>query len=549
MNRETESHFANLPQVKIGRSKLTIPFTNSGTCNAADIIPIYWQECLPGDQVKMRMSSMIRMTTPIVPVADNAFTDIMFFFVPNRLTWDHWPQFWGETDDVPWIQPVDYVVPKTVAPENGWTKGSLAEKFGWPRKQGNYEVSSLWLRSYVKIWNDWFRDENLKNPAHLDTSDATTQGTDVLDYDTDNPYDYVTGAETGAFPLKAAKPHDYFTSALPGMQRGPSTYIPLGQSAPVYAEEANTEAFPSYHQSTAIPIGTPIMMGRNPVNGAYGIFNDDNGRDMENGGMISLYTDLSDAVGATIAQLRQAFAIQRFYEALARNGSRYIEVLKGVYGTVNPDFRLQRSEYVGGFRLPLNISQVIQSDAGASDTTPLGHTGAMSHTADRKDDLFDHAFTEHGILLGVMVTRTDHTYQQGLNRIFTKFKMFDYYTPQLANLSEQAILNKEIYLANDGKDEEAFGYQECWAEYRYQPSTISGELASDYDQSLDVWTYADNYEERPYLSSEWIDETDRNIQRTLAVDGHDQLLYNFYFKPIWTRPMPVYSIPGLSSHF
>lgn len=492
MHRETESHFATLPEVKIGRSNLSIPFTNSGTCNAAQLIPIYWQECLPGDTCKMKMSSVLRMTTPLVPVMDNCWADVMFFFIPNRLTWDHWPAFWGENDTEPWIQKVDYTVPKLVAPENGWTKGSLAEKFGWPTKVGGYEVSALWTRSYIKVWNDWFRDQNLKNPAYLSTGDSTTQGTDISEYNAENPYDYVTDAETGAMPLVVAKPHDYFTSALPGLQKGPEVYIPFAEKLPIMATDSTTG------DDDEDLIGKPIRFAREASSqgGKVNIATDVTGSldYLSEGKSIGIEVDLSRAVGASITLLRQSFAIQRFYEALARNGSRYIEVLRGVYGTVNPDFRLQRSEYVGGYRLPINIAQVIQSDAGASDATPLGHTGAMSHTADRHDDLFTHSFTEHGILLGLMAIRTDHTYQQGLNKMFTKFKLFDYYTPQLANISEVAILNKEIYLDGSDKDEEAFGYQEAYAEYRYQPNVISGELKSNYDQSLDVWTYADYYE-------------------------------------------------------
>lgn len=548
--REAESHFSQIPSIKIGRSKMSIPNTHTGTGNAADLIPIYCDNLIqPGDQVKMKMSSIIRMMTPLVPVMDNCWADIMFFFVPKRLTWDHWQAFWGENDTEPWIQKTEYNVPKTTAPTNGWTVGSLAEKFGWPINVGGYEVDSTVLRAYCKIWNDWFRDENLKNPCYISTGDSTTQGTDLSEYTEQNPYDYVTGAETGAACLKVAKPHDYFTSALPGLQKGPDVYIPLGESAPVVGAEAEV-GYGSGTQNTGL-IGKPLGYLR-PSQSAYdaAIFDDTKGASNQLGQnqYIALQADLSAAVGATITQLRQAFAIQRFYEALARGGSRYIEIIRNVFGTTAPDYRLQRAEYIGGFRLPINISQVIQSDAGASDATPLGHTGAYSLTADRKDNLFTHAFVEHGVLMGVMCIRTDHSYSQGIEKQYTKFKLFDYYTPQLANISETAILNKEIYTQGTSEDEEAFGYQEAWAEYRQHKNLISGELRVDAPQSLSAWTFADHYTDLPRLGDEWIDETKENIGRTIAVQNHDQFVYDFYFKPTYTRPMPIYSIPGLTSH-
>lgn len=561
MTRETETHFANLPEIQIGRSNLVIPFTLLGSCNVSEIIPIYWQEVLPGDGVKMKMSSVIRMTTPLVPVYDNAYTDIMFFFIPRRLTWEHWQQFWGETDTEPWIQQADYRIPKLVAPEKGWTKGSLAEKFGVPTNKGGYKWDAQYIRSYLKVYNDWFRDENLMNPAFISMGDSDTQGTDIVDYGTgqgETPFDYVTDAETGAMPLRACKPHDYYTSALPGIQRGPETYIPLGENAPIIGAVTNNHYTGGGITRTTWEDAVGKELGFESGSSSWTMFTDTSPVGLMPANTdIKLVTDLSNAVGASITQLRMSFMVQRFYEAIARSGSRYIELVKGIYGVTNPDYRLQRSEYCGGCRIPLNIAQVIQSDAGASDVTPLGHTGAMSHTSDVKEDLFNHSFTEHGILLGVMVTRTDHTYQQGLAKQFSRDTKFDFYVPQLSNISEQAIKNKEIYLQgdtvldDDGNvvDEQAFGYQEAWAEYRTMNSVVTGELKSDYAQTLDVWHYADYYDSLPKLGDEWIQETDKNVQRTLAIEGHDQLTYNFFFKPTWTRPMPVYSIPGLSSHF
>lgn len=553
MNRETESHFSNLPEIKIGRSKMVRPFTHTGSGDAALLLPIYVDNLIqPGDSVKMKFSSIIREMTPLVPVMDTAWADIMFFFVPKRLVWTHWENFWGQNDTEPWIQKTDYVVPKLKAPKDGWTVGSLAEKLGYPIGVGDIEVDATPTRAYCQIWNDWFRDTNLKNPCYINKGDSLTQGTDITEYDDQNPYDYVTGAETGAYPLKVAKPHDYFTSALPGLQKGPEIYIPIGDQAPIIGTSLEENQIPTNYSLDTNMVDKKLAFML-PITGGWGNSRmyDENDPSivMQEPTAVGLAADLSNAIGASITQLRQAFAIQRFYEALARGGSRYIEILRNIYGVSAPDFRLQRAEYIGGTRFYINMNQVIQSDAGAEDLTPLGHTGAYSVTTGKKENLFSHAFVEHGVLMGLMCIRTEHSYSQGINRQFTKFHLFDYYTPQLANISEQAILNKEIFAQGTNEDEEAFGYQEAWAEYRYFPNMVTGEIRVDAPQSLSVWTYADHYEELPRLGDEWIDETKENIARTLAVENHDQFFYDFYFKPVYTRPMPIYSIPGLSSHF
>ena len=281
-------------------------------------------------------------------------------------------------------------------------------------------------------------------------------------------------------------------------------------------------------------------------------------------GSYGLYTDLSEAVGATVNQLRQAFQIQKFYERQARGGTRYIELLRSHFKTTNPDFRMQRAEYLGGMRTPININQVVQTNAtqeqlggeyqsgnwvwSMSDVTPQGNTAAYSLTSGRNKDLFTHSFTEHGWVIGLCVIRQTRTYQQGLNRMFSRKSMFDYYWPELANLGEQSILNKEIYLQGTSKDEEAFGYQERYAEYRYMPDIVTGEMRSNYSASLDIWHWADDYNALPTLGSDWIDEDKTNIQRTLAVQNHDQFFGDFWFNCIMTRPMPMFSVPGLIDH-
>lgn len=564
MNRNAESHFALTPTVNIGRSKFDRSYDHKTTFNTGDLVPIFCSDILPGDTIKMRMSELVRMMTPIAPVMDNAYLDTYFFFVPNRLIWDNFKRFMGENDTAPWAQTTDYQIPQIVAPENGWLKGSLADYFGYPTKVGGYKASALPFRAYVKIWNDWFMDENLKNPCYMTTGDADITGTDKTTLGAS--YDYVVDTEKGAAPCKAAKLHDYFTSCLPSAQKAAQpVMVPLGSESPVRFKEAPTD-------NDADIEGKDVQIGRWP-NGdihVYGIGNTDSpgNHELALDKNTMLFADLSQAVGATVTQLRQAFQIQKYYEKDALYGTRYIESVRAHFGVTNPDFRVQRSEYLGGKRIPINMNSLYgnqQTTDGLVPTygetpapsnlvwerqtgAPQGTPGAYSVTADTNDDLFTHSFTEHGWIIGLAVVRTDHSYQQGLNRMFSRKSKWDLYSPEFANLSNQAVLSKEIYLDGTSADEKAFGYQECWADYRYMPNQISGELRSNYDQSLDIWHYGDDYTTRPTLGSEWIDEPLENMQRTLAIQNHDQFFGDFYFSAIWTRPMPLYSIPGLIDH-
>ena len=568
MNRNSQAHFATTPTVGIGRSKFDRSFTNKTTFNAGDLIPFY-VDCtiLPGDTVKMNTSEVVRMMTPIAPVMDNANLDTYFFFVPYRLIWEHWKSFMGENETAPWIQRTEYEIPQIQAPTGGWTKGSLADYMGYPTNVDGYEASVLPFRAYALIWNEWFRDENLKNPCYISQGDSTVTGVDILDAN----LDYVTDVEKGACPCKVAKYHDYFTSCLPAAQKGPSVALPLGTSAPIIAAEPYRTAH----------TGDTGIYGYQAE--AYGTGSADNGLVFVNptteasayvasGKFVGLETDLMNATGATINQLRQAFAVQRFYEKQALYGSRYIEMIRGHFQVTNPDFRMQRPEYLGGMQTPININQVVQTDAtsqqlggeyqegvwtwGMTDLSPQGNTAAYSLTSGRNEGLFTHSFTEHGILMGLAVVRQVHTYQQGLNRQFSMKKFTDFYFPEFANLGNQPVYNKEIYtqgstvVDTDGNiiDEQAFGYQEAWAHYRYFPDIVTGEMRSDYAQSLDMWHWADNYDTLPKLGDKWIDEDKSNIERTLAVQDHDQFFGDFYFQAIYTRPMPLYSVPGLIDH-
>lgn len=563
MNRNTESHFALTPTANIGRSKFDRSFDLKTTFSTGLLIPTYCSEVLPGDTVKMRMSHVVRMMTPIAPVMDNAYLDTYFFYVPNRIIWDNFKRFMGENDTAPWTQTGDYAVPQIVAPENGWKKGSLADYFGYKTNVGGYKASALPFRAYVKIWNDWFRDQNLKNPCYMQTGDADITGTDKTTLGAS--YDYVVDTEKGAAPIRVAKFHDYFTSALPDPQKGPSVGLPLGAKAPVIGIQGtiDTSLFDSRFE------GQRIQNKGNGSNINVTAWDGSQQLTLSQDKYIELGVDLSEAVGTTINQLRQAYAIQKFYENDAINGTRYIELVKGHFNVTNPDFRVQRSEYLGGKRIPINMNSLYateQTTEGLVPTygetpapsnlvwerqngLPQGTPGAYSVTTDTDEDLFTHSFTEHGWLIGLVVVRTDHTYQQGMNAQFFRKDKFDFYWPEFAHLGNMPIYNREIYMDGTDDDNEAFGYQEAYASYRYHPNMVTGAMRSDYNESLDIWHYADNYETRPTLSSEWIDEPAENMKRTLAVQDEDDFFGDFYFGTIWTRPMPLYSIPGLTGHY
>lgn len=549
MQMSNNNRFAvNPPDVQIQRSKFIRNFDHKTTFNTGDLIPIFVDEVLPGDTFSVDSAGVVRMSTPIYPVMDNAYCDIYYFFVPNRLVWNHWREFYGENRETAWEQPVDYEIPQITAPEKGWQKGTIADYMGIPINVSGLSVSALPFRAYVLIWNEWFRDQNLKDPAMVNLDDATVQGA--------NDGDYVANAQLGALPLKVAKPHDLFTSCLPEPQKGPAVLLPIGSSAPVLT--STSPIVTGAHDPMKLsPIdGTSMPSSKTTDLYAGGADGNVNGREITSTPPFeysfypsNLYADLSEAQAATVNQLRLSFAVQRLYEKRARGGSRYIEQIKALFGVDSPDSRLQRPEYLGGSRIPISMNQVLQT-SGTTDVSPQGNTAAYSQT-NFNENSFTKSFTEHGYIIGLACVRTSHTYQQGIERFWSRKKFFDFYVPQLANIGEVAVLNKEIYAQGTATDDEAFGYQEAWADYRYKPSRVSGAFRSTYAQSLDAWHYADYYESQPFLSSEWIDETRENMNRTLAVQDtlEDQFIADFYFGLSCVRPMPLYSIPGLIDHF
>lgn len=557
MNRNVESHFAlNPTRLDMSRSKFDRSFSLKTSFNVGDIVPFYVDEVLPGDTFNVKTSKVVRMQTLITPIMDNIYLDTYYFFVPNRLVWEHWKQFNGENTESAWLPSTEYSIPQLTAPAGGWSVGTIADYMGIPTGVANLSVSALPFRAYALICNEWFRDENLCDPLVVPTGDATVAGSNTVA----SVEDYAKGA----MPYKAAKYHDYFTSCLPAPQKGPDVGIGLTGNVPVVGNgkalgvSIGSTIGGAYYNGEYYLSADTSLIGKNissPYNsggslGATGILGvataDNLGSNLENSGLVA---DLGALNSVTINQLRLAFQIQKLYEKDARGGTRYTEILKTHFGVTSPDSRLQRPEYLGGNRVPININQVVQNSATVEGETPLGNVAGYSVTSDTHFD-FRQSFTEHGFVIGVMVARYDHTYQQGIERFWSRKTRFDYYWPVLANIGEQAVLNKEIYAQGTVEDDEVFGYQEAWGDYRYKPNRVTGEMRSQYAQSLDVWHLGDDYTKLPSLSAEWIVEDKTNVDRVLAVTSTNanQLFADLYINNQTTRPMPMYSIPGLVDH-
>lgn len=562
MNRNVESHFAlNPTRIDMSRSTFDRSSSVKTSFNVGDIVPFFLEEVLPGDTFNVRTSKVVRMQTLLTPMMDNVYLDSYYFFVPNRLVWSHWKEFNGENTESAWIPTTEYSVPQITSPTAGWSVGTLADYFGLPTGVGGLSVSALPFRAYALVMNEWFRDQNLQDPLVVPVDDATVVGV--------NTGTFVTDCAKGGLPYIAAKYHDYFTSCLPSPQKGPDVTLSVATQGDFPVVSKKEVVDPSLFSSVAVvgatsggkwnwPSGyrTPTFVPSS-ISGldgsSFSLSQSSTAGDTSFGPLnfANLWAlNSGNAVVATINQLRMAFQIQKLYERDARGGTRYIEVLKSHFGVTSPDARLQRPEYLGGNRVPINVNQVIQqSGTGAGADTPQGTVVGMSQTTDSNHD-FMKSFTEHGYIIGVMVARYDHTYQQGIERHWSRKTRFDYYWPVFANIGEQAVLNKEIFAQGTAKDNEVFGYQEAWSDYRYKPNRVTGEMRSAYDQSLDVWHLADDYASLPSLSDSWIREDKNTVDRVLAVKStvSDQLFADIYVSNRATRPMPMYSIPGLIDH-
>jgi len=528
-----QQRFAQVPQAEIPRSSFDRSHGHKTTFYAGQLIPVFVDEALPGDTFALNMTAFARLATPLHPFMDNLFLNSFFFAVPIRLIWENWERFNGAQDDPG--DSTDFLVPQIVAPTGGFQAGSIYDYFGLPTGVGGISVSAFWARAYNLIWNEWFRDQNLQDSLTIDRSDGP-----------DN-------ASTFAL-RRRGKRHDYFTSALPWPQKGDSVDLPLGSQATVLT---NATGFTDLTGAGTGP-HNPIIYnttGTNPASpGAGSLQTNSSGGSSHTGGAgsstgvfpVNLYADLTNATAATINQLRQAFQIQKLLERDARGGTRYTEIIRAHFGVTSPDARLQRPEYLGGGSSPINVSPIAQTsetDAG----TPLATLAGIG-TANLVNHGFTQSFTEHGVIIGLVNVRADLTYQQGIDRMWSRQTRYDFYWPALAHIGEQAILNKEIYATGEATDEDVFAYQERFAEYRYKPSRIMGLFRSDATGTLDAWHLAQDFSALPTLGDTFIQD-DPPFDRVIAVPAEPHFLFDSFFSLRCARPMPLYGVPGLIDHF
>jgi len=515
--------FANVPSVQIPRASFQRDSTHKTTFDAGYLVPIFVEEALPGDTHNVNLNAFARLATPIVPFMDNLIMETFFFSVPYRQLWNNFERFMGAQDTVG--ESTDYLVPQCPAPNGGWTTGSLGDYFGLPLGI-EFSANALPFRAYNKIFNDWFRKQDLVDSANENRLD----GPDSV----------------STYPLRRrAKRPDYITSSLPWPQKGESVDLPLGTRAPVLGIGSTDTSFSFPPRDNIIqPDGStvtfdyPVQLSTDP--NTY--FNAASGA-----GPLDVYADLGAATSATINQLRQSMQIQRLLERDARGGTRYIEIMKSHFQVDSDDHRLFRSEYLGGGRSYISVSPVAQTAPTDENVTPQGNLAAVG-TATLSGHGFTKSFTEHCIVIGLVNVRADLTYQQGIHRMWSRRTKYDHYWPALAQIGEQAVLNKEVYADGTEADEEAWGYQERYGEYRYRPSIISGAFRSTAPQPLDVWHLGEYFTSRPTLNSTFISAVPP-VDRVIAVQDEPQFLFDGYFSVRSARPMPLFGVPGMLDHF
>lgn len=554
--RVTQHNFAISPQNQIPRSSFKRSHTVKTTLDAGRLVPFYIDEVYPGDTFNCKATLFGRMATPIVPAMDNAYMDTFFFFVPYRLLWKHWKEFNGE-NPLAGYQSTEYEVPQMTA-TNAQVQ-TLWDYFGFPTDVKNkLSVSAFPFRAYWKIYNDWFRDENLQNAVSIQTGKPLSSSSSEDDaYGGDATQDATT-----VQCFYRGKRHDYFTSALPWPQKGPGVELPLGQSAtitgslpisatgsigstatgrlPIYRGSGSSSVTVSSDDRLHSGFGQDIVVSL-PISGSVSVSGTADPSHAR--------VDLSSATAITINSLRSAFALQRFYEKDARGGTRYTEIIRSHFGVISPDARLQRSEYLGGDSTPIMFNPV-QQTSSTDTTSPQGNLSAYALMSTRVHG-FNKSFTEHGIVIGLCNVRTDLSYQQGINKTWLRQTREEFYWPTFAHLGEQAVLNKEIYAQGTDADDQVFGYQERYAECRYHPSIITGKMRSTYAQSTDVWHFAQKFDALPALNGEFIQDqaSYQAIKRISAVQSEPQFYLDAYLDLKCARPMPVYGVPGMLDHF
>lgn len=558
MNRNNERHFLQIPEMHASRTRFNRDQTILTTFDSGKLIPFFVDEVLPGDTFQVDTTAIIRMSTPKYPVMDDAFIDFYYFYTPNRILWDNFKHFMGEVEETPWMPTKEYAVPQikinASTPKPGPDEKSILDYMGVPTKiKRPFSINALPVRAYVKIWNEFFRDENVDNAAVLKTDDADVtykfepEATETLEKDLQN-------AVLGGNLLPVNKYHDYFTSCMPYPQRGPEIALPMSGNAPIYWADSKDNPLTIQdlknngtwtNEAGYLHHAVSQMMTQNYNN------TDEKARTVfgytSSGAKIGerMTADLSSVTAATINDLRQAVAVQQYYEALARGGSRYREQVRALWDVTISDKTVQIPEYLGGGRYQVNVNQIIQTSGQQTENdTPIGETGAVSVTPIRESS-FTKSFEEHGFVIGVACVRHNRSYQQGLERFWSRRDRLDYYVPQFANLGEQPVKKKEIMLTGDATDEETFGYQEAWADYRMKPNRVSGLMRSNATGTLDFWHYADVYNTVPTLSQEWMAEGKEEIARTLIVQSEPQFFGAVRVANKTTRRMPLYSVPGL----